>query len=124
LIAHVGLTVQKYSYIFILSIFGLKILNIKNVNMEGILIYSLLHGWRGPARCAAPARAEKRGRRGAQSGVWDGGRRAEEKKSGVGRQGVAPFCEKKFCRMEKSSYFCTRFRERGECRKGKKSMIC
>lgn len=110
-IAHIGLAVQKYSYFFILSIFGLKISKIKNVNHWRVLITSVLLPWRLRGGSSAACKSEKRGPRGAQSGVRGGGSRAEEKKSVVGRQGVAQFCKKKFCQSEKSSYFCTRFRK-------------
>lgn len=57
--------------------------------------YQRVAAVRGREGSGAACTAEKRGPRGAQSGVWDGGRRAGEKKSGVGKQGVASFCEKK-----------------------------
>jgi len=121
LIAHVGLAIQKYSYIFIPSIFGLKISNIKNVNYWRVLITSVLPPWRrhgAAARLPSPKNGVREGRK-AAFGTGVAGRR--RKKVALEDRVLRRFTKKNFAGWKKVRTFAPAFERDGSAAKAKKA---
>lgn len=83
--------------------------------------YQRVAAVRGRGGGGAASKSEKRGPRGAQSGVWDGGRRAEEKKVALEDRVLRRFAKKNFASWKKVRTFATAFERDGSAAKAKKA---